>query len=388
VEKQVGGTAEATAGAGAKMSVAWEEMKVKLGTGLLPIVGQIKTMFAGLFDFIGSNAGWLVPIIVAITAFATALFVIAKAVQMFQIVIEGVKLAIAGFRLVWLALNSSFLASPIGLIIVAIVALVAVIVIIATKTTWFQTIWATLTRFMSVAWNATVGAIVSAWNSAYSFIASIFRAIQSVASTVWGWIRSNWPLLLGILTGPFGLAVAMVIRYWQPISGFFSGLIHSIGGIVSGVVGAITSPFITAFGIVKGVVEQAVSYIKGLISGLTSAVSGAVNMAKGIYNGFAHVWNAIEVSFAGVDTHIPGVGKIGGFSLSLPKLPILAAGGLMTRSGLIYAHAGEVISPAPASAIRPSMEQLVRIDNASFGERVDVDVFAKRLAWQLRASGV
>lgn len=387
VERQVGGTAEATAGAGAKMSVAWEEMKVKLGTGLLPIVGQIKNMFAGLFDFIGANAGWLVPIILAITAFATALFVIAKAVQMFQIVIEGVKLAIAGFRLVWLALNSSFLASPIGLIIVAIVALVVVIVLIATKTTWFQTIWATVTRFLVTAWQAATGAITSAWNAAWSFIAGIFRAIQSIAMTVWGWIRAYWPILAGVLAGPFGVAIALVYMYWGPISGFFSGIVRAIGGAISGVVGAITSPFITAFNIVRGVVESAVNYISGLIHNLTAVVSSGVNMAKGIYNAFAHVWNAISVSIPEVDTHIPGIGKIGGGSISLPKLPILAAGGLMTRSGLIYAHAGEVISPAPASATR-RMDQLVKIENATFGERVDVDVFAKRLAWTLRTAGV
>jgi len=388
VESQVGGTAAATAGAGAKMSVAWEEMKVKLGTGLLPIVGQIKNTFAGLFDFIGANASWLTPLLLAAAGFATTLFVVAKAVQMFQVVIEGVKLAVAGFRLVWLALNSSFLASPIGLIIVAVVALVAVIVLIATKTTWFQTIWATVTRFMSAAWSATVGAITSAWNAAWSFIAGIFRAIQSIAMTVWGWIRSYWPILAGVLAGPFGVAIALVYMYWGPISGFFSGIVHAIGGAISGVVGAITSPFITAFNIVRGVVEAAVAYITGLVHNLTAVVSSGINMAKGIYNAFAHVWNAISVSIPEVDTHIPGIGKIGGGTISLPKLPVLAAGGLMTRSGLIYAHAGEVISPAPASAVRPSMEQLVRIDNASFGERVDIDVFAKRLAWQLRTSGV
>jgi phage-related protein len=388
VEKQVGGTAAATAGAGAKMSVAWEEMKVKLGTGLLPIVGQVKTLFAGLFDFIGANASWLTPLLLAAATFATALFVTAKAVQMFQVTIEGIKLAIAGFRIVWLALNSSFLASPIGLIIIAIVALIAVIVLIATKTTWFQTIWATVTRFMATAWNATVGAITGAWSAAFGFISGIFRGILSVAQTVWNWIKGNWPWIAGVLMGPFGIAAAAVYTYWTPISGFFSSLVGRIAGAISGVVGAITQPFITAFNIVRSVVESAVSYITGLVHNLTAVVSSGVNMAKGIYNAFAHVWNAISVSIPEVDTHIPGIGKIGGGSISLPKLPILAAGGLMTRSGLVYAHAGEVISPAPASAVRPSMEQLVRIDNANFGERVDVDVFAKRLAWQLRTAGV
>ena len=384
VERQVGGTATATAGAGAKMSVAWEEAKVKIGTAMLPAVASVKNALAGVFDFVSANSSWLIPLVGAATAFALVLFTVAKAIQMFQVVVEGVKLAIAGFRLVWLALNSSFLASPIGLIIVGIVALVAVIVLIATKTTWFQQIWAAVTSFMVAAWQATTGAIVGAWNAAFAAISGVFRAIQSVAMTVWGWIRANWPLLLGILTGPFGLAVAMVIRYWGPITGFFAGIVGAIRGIVGGVVGAITQPFITAFEIVKSVVSSAVGYVTGLIHTLTATVESGVNMAKGIYNAFAHVWNGIHVEMPAVDTHIPGIGKVGGFGIGLPKLPILAKGGLMTRSGLIYADVGEVISPAPAAA----RGRGVTIENVNISERVDVDFFAKRLAWQMRTAGV
>lgn len=51
------------------------------------------------------------------------------------------------------AMNTALFASPITWIIIAIVALVAAIVIIATKTTWFQTIWSTvwgaITEFVS-----------------------------------------------------------------------------------------------------------------------------------------------------------------------------------------------------------------------------------------------
>jgi len=384
VESQVKGTAAATATGSAKMAVAWGNFQESVGAALLPFIASIQTHLAGLFDFVGANSQWLVPLVLGITTAIGAILLVVKAIELFKTALAAVKIAVAFFRAAWLALNSSFIASPIGLIIIAVVALIAVIVIIATKTNWFQNIWRAVTSFMSAAWRATVGAIMAAWNAAWSFIAGIFNAIQRIAMTVWGWVRSNWPLLAGVLAGPFGIAVALVYKFWGPITGFFSGIVHSIAGVISGVVGAITSPFITAFNIVKGIVASAVGYIEGLIHRLTGIVSSGINAAKSVYNAFAHVWNAIQIKLP--EIKVPLGPTIGGQTIGLPDLPILQTGGLMTRSGLIYAHAGEAITPLPRRARGDG--PLVAIANATFGETVDVAVFGRRLAWELTASGV
>jgi hypothetical protein len=385
VESQVQGTAAATAGAGAKMSVAYEEMKVKIGTAFLPAVSSVKKELTGLFDFVSANSSWLVPLVAGVTVLAGALVTIVGAVKLFTMVMESVKLAIAGVRLAMMLLNTAFLTSPIGWITLAVVALIAVIVLIATKTTWFQSIWSAMTAGISAAWRASVAAVVAGWNAVWGVLSGGFRAVQSIVAAVLGWIRGNWPLLVGILAGPFGIAVATVIRYWSPITGFFSGLIGSIAGVFGRVVSAITSPFITAFNIVRGTVDAAVGWIQSRVAGIMSIVTGAINTAKGVYNAFAHSWNAIQVTMPSVDTHIPGVGKVGGFTLGLPDLPILAAGGLITRSGLIFAHAGEAISPAPA---RARTGPLVAIAHAHFSEKIDVATFGRRLAWEVETAGV
>jgi hypothetical protein len=51
-------------------------------------------------------------------------------------------------------------------------------------------------------------------------------------------------------------------------------------------------------------------------------------------------WNGLSWSIPGVDTHIPGVGKIGGFTLSTPNIPRLAKGGIVTRPTLLWAGEG------------------------------------------------
>ena len=81
---------------------------------------------------------------------------------------------------------------PVAWVIAGVVALIGVIVLIAKKTTWFQT----------------------AWNAVWGVIGTPVKA-------VWGWIKSNWPLLLAILTGPIGLAVLALVKNWDSIkSGF------------------------------------------------------------------------------------------------------------------------------------------------------------------------
>lgn len=394
VERQVGGTAAATAGAGAKMSVSYEEMKVAIGTSLLPAVGALKNMFAGLFDLVGSNATWLVPLIAAGAAFAVVLFTVAKAVQMTQIAIQGFKLAIEGTKLAWMLLNSTFLASPIGIIIVAVIALVAILVILYLKVDWVR-------AGIDAAFSGIVSAALWLWGA----IVSVFNAIV-------GFIQGWGGLVLALILGPWVLVFALVMA---AINGGWSGVVAQLNawlgvitGVFSRVVGIISGPFVSAWNAVYsgflGPLFAAFSGVAGAIAnaiaGVYDAIIGPFNKALGFinqniigplksaWNGVANVINSVSISTPEVS--VLGHTIIPAFHWEPPwRVPTLAVGGLMTRSGLVYAHAGEVISPAPASATRGSrMDQLVKIETANFGERVDVDSFGKRLAWQLRTSGV
>lgn len=129
----------------------------------------------------------------------------------------------------WL-LNAAMAANPVILITLAIIALIAIIVLIATKTTWFQSIWK---------------AMVRAFHASMQFIMSLFRAWGSVVSTVYGkiWsalsslprrLKSVFSALPGIITWPFRTAFNMVARAWNATIGRLSwtvpGWIPGIGG--------------------------------------------------------------------------------------------------------------------------------------------------------------
>lgn len=86
---------------------------------------------------------------------------------------------------------------------------------------------------------------VKRWaQAAWDFVLSGFRTAKD-------WLAKNWPLVLAILTGPFGLAVLAIARHKDSILDFMRGIPGAVTGFFSGLADIITAPFSAAFGAVK-----------------------------------------------------------------------------------------------------------------------------------------
>jgi hypothetical protein len=138
----------------------------------------------------------------------------------------------------WL-LNAAMTANPIGLIIAAIVLLIGVIVLIATKTTWFQDLWA------------------AAWG-----------AIKTAAAAVWDWLKAAGTAALDALKGPIDTvkrafdgivnAIKDVIDWLKKIK--LPDAIGKIGDFVGGIFGRSAS---SSGGAMPGVSATAMSRTGG-----------------------------------------------------------------------------------------------------------------------------
>ncbi|MDE9364589.1 tape measure protein, partial [Luteipulveratus sp. YIM 133132] len=114
----------------------------------------------------------------------------------------------------WL-LNAAMSANPLGLLVIGLVAVGVAI----------YALWTKSDRFRSI--------ITGTWN-----------AISGAVSGLLGWLKRNWPLLLGIITGPLGPIVYWVAKHWSTVTGKFSAAWNWVTGVFrrtwSGILGVVT----------------------------------------------------------------------------------------------------------------------------------------------------
>lgn len=311
------------------------------------------------------------------------------------------------------ALNAVLLANPVTLLVVAIAALVAGLVVAYQKSDTFR-------------------AIVD------KTFAAIKNAITTAINFVLEFVKNNWPKLLVLLTGPLGAAVLLVVKNWDKIKAATQAAWNAVKDAVSAVVNAIKSVVTAAFNayvsvitgawnkaknatsttwnavkeIVSGAwngirnlvstgVDKVVGFVTALPGRITSAVSGAFDGLKNAFrsaiNFIIDGWNGLSFSLPGVD--VPGLGKIGGFTLSTPNIPRLARGGITTGPtlALVGDNPGgrEAVIPldrydlSGGAELVPLLEQLIDIVTAqTIQQRADSANLARVTAASNREAGV
>jgi hypothetical protein len=166
---------------------------------------------------------------------------------------------------------------------------------------------------------------------------TIFPALKAIVKDTFDWIKNNWPLLVGILTGGIGLAAGLIVQHWNDI-----------------------------------------------LHGAQVAFKAIANAFVDAINFIIRIWNDLHFKAPGFSAF--GV-HVGGFTIGLPHIPDvphLDQGGLITRTGLIFAHAGETVTPAPPVRQGPA----IVINDAHFSSDIDIELFLRRAAWTIQTQKI
>jgi hypothetical protein len=159
-----------------KLNAAMEGAKVQLGTALMPVlivVAGLLVKFANFLEPITKHVWLLYAAIGALTLAFVAYKIGCVIATIASWGLEAAQLALIG---VWV------------LVVVAIIAVVAGIIYLYKHWSWFH------------------GLLIEIWN----------------------WLKKNWPLLLPILFGPFGLAAMLIIKHFGAIKTFVLGVLDTI----------------------------------------------------------------------------------------------------------------------------------------------------------------
>lgn len=427
IETQVGGTAEATSSATGRMKVGFLEMVEGVGLKLLPtfnkmvntvtdkvipavekfintfdwsqfkVVGDaIKDAIDGVKKALAEASGGkkfdlaqvltdAIPIIAAaidmfgkaiafvvkhwklfagILAAAGVIGIIMKVVAVVQTVISvfsAVSGAIAAVSAAFPAIGAAIgvLTGPIGWIILAIVAVVGILVLLWKKCDWFR------------------NGVIAIWTAVKNFTIAAFDAIVAFFKK-WG------KTILILLTGPVGIAVALIVKNWDKIKAGAISAFNIVKSAFRNVWDWITGRANT----IGGVFRKAFSGIASIVSNAFSGVKSAVRSA----------WNVIA-NF--VNPKLTTVNK-GLATLKLPwrvpKMPVMHTGGYVKATTPHLLQKGEFVLRKSA------VEQLnegsgtgasvtIEMNNTfTVASNVDVDRIAETIARQmrveLRAAGI
>jgi hypothetical protein len=142
---------------------------------------------------------------------------------------------------------------------------------------------------------------------------------------------------------------------------------------------------------VVGIWNAMLRWLGGIPGAISRTLGGMWSPIVGFFrsalNGVIDLWDRLHFTIGGwtigagpIHVTLPKV------TVGMPYIPHLAQGGLMTASGLVFAHAGEVITPAPAAARNGG--PVVNVEHATFSTEMDVDSFMRRVAWVATTRGM
>lgn len=191
-----------------------------------------------------------------------------------------------------------------------------------------DTAWNTILRPALVAIGALIGSLVGLiqehWAAIRSATETVFNAIAGIVGPQLRGIRDTIRLVTDLIKGDWGGA-------WGDIKNMVGDTLDTIKGTLRG-----------AASILGGIAETVGGAIyHGLLNALSSLGSSLVSSIKGAINSLIDQANSALTFDVKVDTHIPGVGTQG-FTVNPPDIPHLALGGLVrSRPGGTLALLGE-----------------------------------------------
>jgi phage-related protein len=257
--------AETTAGKQKILSTQFGELQEQIGANLLPAMVKLADIGLKVTNWVANNTTTVGVAIGAIAALTAVTWGVGAAISAWTAI---TKIATA-IQIVWTnaqwALNIALSANPIGLVVVAIAALVAGIIIAYKNSETFRNI---------------VGKLFDAMKKGWDLVLKGFKI-------AWDFITSHWRLIITILGGPMGLAVALITKHWDKIKAGGLIVFNWVKDKWPLIKAILTGPLEnakTAIGAVWTAIRKGASFVKDVVTGafraITSAIQSAIDRAQ------------------------------------------------------------------------------------------------------------
>ena len=255
-----------------------------LGVEILPVVAKVIGALAGIVKWVVANRKEIVGFAEAAAPFV-AIWGVYKLINFAKDAVVGFKSALVALRLATIAgteeqiaFDTALDANPIGIVITAVAALVAGLIELYEHSAKFRSMI------------KDVGQVAG----------QVFKAIEGVVSGAFNWVKSHWPLLLGILTAPFGgPLIIFIVRHFGQIKTEAKAVIKEIDRIWHGLVSVLEWPFKEAWKVIDGIYKK----IKDAAHFVTHSIGSALGTSGGggLLHGFGlfHTGGPVKLATGG-----------------------------------------------------------------------------------------
>ena len=215
--------------------------------------------------------------------------------------------------------------SPIGLIILGIVAAITAIILIIQN-------WGAISEWFSNLWTSICTTLQEVWNSVKEFFVNLWQGICDTAMNVWNGIKdffvSIWTGISTFFSNIWNGIKNVAMTVWNAITSTISNVINGIKNTISNVLNTIKTVWSNIWNGIKNVVTSVwngiwniiKSVVNNILSGIEGFVNGVIRGINWVLSGISKVANAVG--------SLIGLNPIS-LQLSTISLPRLAKGAVL-----------------------------------------------------------